>query len=102
MIVRVSTGTFEASQFEDIERTLREAGERLVPEIRKLAGCLHYYAAIDRTACRIVNVSAWDSLEHAQQMATLQAMQAEGALMRPKGVSFEPIINHETVWTITP
>jgi quinol monooxygenase YgiN len=100
MIVRISAGRFDATQFDDIDRTLRSGGERLVPQIRKLPGCLHYYAAIDRDACTIVNVSVWDSLEHAKQMAGLEAMRAEAALMGSKGVRFEPIVNYETAWTI--
>lgn len=102
MIVRISTGHFEASQYDAVHRTLTEGGARLVPAIREMAGCLHYYAGIDRESGRIINVSVWDTLEHAQRMAALQAMQAEGALMRSLGVRFEPIVNHETVWKITP
>lgn len=102
MIVRISTGHFEAGQYEAVQQLLTEGGDRLIPAIQKLAGCLHYYSAINREAGTIVNVSVWDSLEHAQQMASLQAMQAEGAQMRALGVRFDPILNHETVWTITP
>ena len=101
MIVRISTGHFEAAHADEIERTLREGGDRLVPVIRKLPGCLHYYAGLDRASGTIVNVSVWDTLEHALQMGTLEAMRAEGALMRSKGVRFDPIVNHETVWTIS-
>lgn len=101
MFVRISTGHFEASLCDEIDRTLREGGDRLVPHIRKLAGCVHYYAAINREANTIVNVSVWDSLEHAEQMATLKAMQEEGVLIRSKGVRFDPIVNYESVWTIT-
>jgi quinol monooxygenase YgiN len=100
-VVRISSGHFDASACEDIERTLREGGDRLVPHIRRLAGCIHYYAAINRETNTIVNVSVWDSLEHAEQMGTLKAMQDEGVLMRSKGVQFNPIVNYESVWTIT-
>jgi hypothetical protein len=100
-VVRISSGHFDASSYDDIERTLREGGERLVPHIRKLAGCIHYYAAINRESKTIVNVSVWDSLEHAEQMGTLKAMQDEAVLMRSKGVQFDPIVNYESVWTIT-
>ncbi len=102
MIVRLSTGHFEASHCEAVERTLREGGDRLVPAIRKLPGCLHYYAGINRAACSIINASVWDTLEHAEQMTSLVEMRAEGTLMRSLGVRFEPIINYEADWTITP
>lgn len=100
-VVRISLGRFDAGSYDDIERLLREGGERLIPEIRKLAGCLHYYAAINREAKTIVNVSVWDSLEPAKQMGTLKAMLDEGALMRSKGVQFDPIVSYESAWTIT-
>ncbi len=102
MIVRVSTAHFEASQYEEIERTLREGGARLVPAIRALPGCLHYYAGTNRAASAIINASVWDTLEHAEQMTSLAEMKAEGTLMRSKGVRFEPIINYEIDWTIKP
>ncbi len=102
MIVRISTGHFETSQYEEIERTLREGGERLVPVIRALPGCLHYYAGVNRAASAIINASVWDTLEHAEQMTSLEQMKTEGTLMRSKGVRFEPIVNYETDWTITP
>jgi hypothetical protein len=101
MFVRISMGHFDPAIHDDIERTLREGGARLIPHINKLAGCIHYYAAINREASTIVNVSIWDSLEHAEQMSSLPAMADEGNLMRSKGLRFDPIINYESVWTIT-
>ena len=102
MFVRLSVGHFDPTQFEEINRLLREGGPRLIPSIKQLQGCRHYYAGIDRASKSIVNVSVWDTREHAEQMASLQAMQDEGALMRSKGVRFDPIVNYETVWEITP
>ncbi|HYV44212.1 MAG TPA: hypothetical protein VFA20_05090 [Myxococcaceae bacterium] len=102
MIVRISTGHFDADKHEAVKKLLTEGGERLIPAIKKLPGCLHYYSAIDRAAGKIVNVSVWDTLEHAQQMESLQEMRAEGQKMTALNVRFDPIINHETVWTITP
>ena len=101
MVVRVSTGHFEPSQLAAVERTLEEGGSRLIPAIQKLPGCRHYYAALQREANAIINVSVWDSLEHAAQMGSLEEMRREGALMRSLGVRFEPILNYETAWTIT-
>ena len=99
-VVRISIGRFDKSVYGAVERLLRDGRERLVPAIEKLPGCLRYEVGISRDANTITNVSIWDTLEHAGQMASLQAMQAEGNLMRSKGVRFDPIINYETVWEI--
>ncbi len=100
MIVRVSIGHFEGGALEQVEQLLREGGDRLIPAIRGLRGCRHYYVGIDRSRNAIVNVSVWETLQDAMQMASLRAMQQEGERMRAIGVRFEPITNHETVWTI--
>ena len=96
--VRISRGQFDPAQFDEIDRLLRESGETLIPAIRRLAGNLHYYAGIDRASGTMVNVSVWETLEHAQQMAGLAEMAAQAAIFRDKGVRFEPIVNYETVW----
>jgi len=44
----------------------------------------------------------WDSLSHAHQLDTLQAMLAQRPILGALGVTFEVITNHETLWTITP
>ncbi len=102
MIVRISTGFFDAHRYEDVKKLLTEGGDRLIPAIKKLPGLLHYYSAIDKDSGKIVNVSVWDTLEHAKQMASLQEMRAEGQKMTALNVRFDPIVNHETVWAITP
>jgi len=102
MIVRISTGHFDAARYEEVRKLLTEGGDRLIPAIKKLPGCLHYYAAVNKEAGKIVNVSVWDTLEHAQQMGSLQEMRAEGLKMTALNVRFDPIVNHETTWTITP
>ncbi len=99
-VVRISTGRFDAGVYDEVDRLMRDGQKRLVPAIEKLPGCLRYEAGISRDANTITNVSIWDTLEHAQQMASLQAMQTEGILMRSKGVRFDPIINYEVVWEI--
>jgi hypothetical protein len=102
MIVRISTGYFDADKHDAVKKLLTEGGERLIPAIKKLPGLVHYYSAIDKAAGKIVNVSVWDTLEHAQQMASLKEMHAEGLKMTALNVRFDPMVNYETVWTITP
>ena len=100
-IVRISRGSFPPEKYEIVRSRLDEAQKTLVPAIRSLAGCLHYFAAIDRESSSMVNVSVWDSLAHAQQMQTLSAMQDLAGEFTREGVRFErPVVNYETLWEI--
>jgi hypothetical protein len=101
-VVRISRGRFDAANVADVERLLKESEKALREALTKLPGLLHYYVGIDRGRCSVTNVSVWDSLAHAHQMDTLQAMLAQRPVLEAGGVVFEPITNHETVWTITP
>jgi hypothetical protein len=98
--VRISRGHFAPDQFEEIDRMLRESGEVLIPAISRLPGNRHYYAGIDRASGTMVNVSVWETLEHAQQMATLPEMRALAGSFGDKGVRFETIVNYQTAWEI--
>jgi quinol monooxygenase YgiN len=101
-IVRISRASFAPEKFEAIKNRLDEAQGSLVPAIRRLAGCQHYFAAIDRQSSTMVNVSVWRSLADAQKMQTLAPMLALAEDFTREGVRFErPIINYETVWTIS-
>jgi quinol monooxygenase YgiN len=98
-IVRISRASFPPESYEKIKTRLDEAQKALVPAIRGLTGCLHYFAAIDRESSTMVNVSVWRSLADAQQMQTLAPMQALAEEFRRESVRFErPIINYETLW----
>ena len=100
-IVRISRGSFAPEKYETIKARLEAAQTSLVPAIRQLAGCLHYFAAIDRESSSMVNVSVWRSLADAQQMQTLGPMLALAEDFTREGVRFErPIINYETLWAV--
>jgi hypothetical protein len=101
-IVRISRGSFAPEKYETIKSRLDAAQKSLLPAIRGLAGCLHYFAAIDRESSSMVNVSVWRSLVDAQQMQTLGPMLALAEEFTREGVHFErPIINYETLWAIS-
>jgi quinol monooxygenase YgiN len=101
MIVRISRGSFEASRYADIEKRLRDSGQSLIPAIQKLPGMIKYYVGIDRESSTMVNVSIWENLEAAQQMASLKEMLALAGEFQSVGVTFErPIVNYETLWTL--
>jgi quinol monooxygenase YgiN len=100
-IVRISRGAFSPEQYQTIKTRLDAAQKSLVPAIRQLAGCLHYFAAIDRESSSMVNVSVWRSLADAQQMQTLGPMLALAEEFTREGVRFErPILNYETLWQL--
>ena len=102
-IVRISRGSFSPEQYETVRARLDAAQTTLVPAIRLLAGCLHYFVAIDRDSGSMVNVSVWRSLADARQMQTLAPMLALADEFTREGVRFErPIINYETLWQIEP
>jgi hypothetical protein len=100
-IVRISRGSFSPEQYESIKTRLEASQTLLVPAIRQLNGCLHYFAAIDRESSSMVNVSVWRSWADAQQMQTLAPMRALAEEFTREGVRFDrPIINYETLWQI--
>ena len=100
-IVRISRGSFAPEKYETIKTRLDAAQTSLIPAIRRLSGCLHYFAAIDRESSSMVNVSVWRSLAEAQQMQTLGPMLALAEDFTREGVTFErPIINYETLWAV--
>jgi hypothetical protein len=100
-ILRISRGSFKPEDYESIKTRLDEAQKTLVPAIRKLSGCMHYWVGIDRTTNMMVNVSVWMSLANAKQMETLAPMLALASEFVKLGVAFErPIANYETIWQI--
>ena len=102
-VVRISRGSFPPEKYQAIKSRLDASQTTLVPAIRRLSGCLHYFAAIDRDSSSMVNVSIWRSLADAQQMQTLAPMLALAETFTREGVRFErPVINYETLWEIDP
>ncbi len=98
-IIRISRGSFKPEDFERIQKLLDESQHTLIPAIRQMTGCLHYWAGIDRHSNAMVNVSVWRSLHDAKQMETLAPMLALAQEFIELGVRFErPIINYEVRW----
>jgi hypothetical protein len=101
MIIRLSRGKYPPTQHDAMAQRLSDSAASLLPAIKGLPGCLSYYAAIDEESCTLVNVSVWDTLAHAQAMATLAPMLALAGEFAALGVEFErPIINYETLWSL--
>jgi quinol monooxygenase YgiN len=100
-VVRISKGAFKPEDFDRVRAMLEESQKSLIPAIRQLPGCLHYWAAIDPVSSTMVNVSVWTALEDAKQMESLREMQALAAEFVKAGVQFErPIANYTGLWQI--
>ncbi len=99
-VVRVSRGSFDPRRFAEVDAVNKKVSEYLVPAIQRLPGLIHYYAGVSPEGS-IVNVSVWESDEHAAQMGRLKEMtvDARGA-EEAAGVTFIPIVNYPINWTI--
>jgi quinol monooxygenase YgiN len=101
MFVRISKARYPADRHDLVAQRLADSATILVPAIRALPGCLSYHAGCDPVTNSMVNVSTWDTLEHAQAMASLAAMQALAQDFLALGVEFErPIANYPVSWTL--
>lgn len=100
-VVRLSKGRFDPDRYAIVRQRLDESKRTLVPAIRALRGCLHFWAGVDPASNTLVNVSVWTSIDAARQMETLAAMRALADEFTQLGVTFErPIANYETLWEI--
>ncbi len=69
--------------------------------VRALSGNLGYFAGIDRSNNAMHNVSLWESVEDANQMASFPPMLDLAGEFIALGVRFQrPILNFETLWSI--
>lgn len=103
-VVRVSRVTFDPKLYADIAGLDKKVSEYLVPAIERLPGFLHMYAGVSPEGS-FVQISVWDTEEHAAQMDQLKEMNvtARGEFTAA-GVSFGPehatIVNYPITWTI--
>lgn len=99
-VVRVSRGSFDPARFAEVERMRHETCAYLAPAIAPMEGLLAYYAGTAREGS-IVDVSLWDSDEHARQMVELKEMVVDArAAAEALGVTFIPIVNHPLSWHV--
>ena len=99
-VVRVARGSFDPSRFAQVDALNKKDSEYLVPAIRQLPGLIHWYAGVSPEGS-IVNVSVWDSGEHAAQMDRLKEMTVDArGEMQAVGVTFNPTVVYPVNWTI--
>ena len=100
-VIRISTGKFDADIAAIVEKKLQESQARLEDGIRAMSGNIAYYVGIDRISNAMHNVSVWESVADANQMAVFEPMLALGAEFAALGVRFDrPILNCDTLWQL--
>ena len=100
-VIRISIGKFDADKAAIVEDKLRESRARLENGIRAMNGNIAYYVGIDRSNNAMHNVSVWETVADANQMATFAPMIALGAEFAALGVRFDrPILNCNTLWQL--
>ena len=98
--VRVSRASFDPSRFAEVDAMNTKTSEYLIPAVGRLPGLLHFYAGVSPGGSA-VQVSVWDSGEHATQLDHLKEMAVDArGEAEAVGVTFHPIVNHPVNWTI--
>jgi hypothetical protein len=99
-VLRVSRVTFGPSRFAEVDALNTKQAEYLIPAIKQLPGLIHWYSGLTQDG--FVQISVWDSDEHAAQMDHLKEMAvvARGEMTAIGGLTFHPIVNYPITWTI--
>jgi hypothetical protein len=99
-VIRISIGKFDAVKALIVEEKLHESRAGLENGIRAMNGNIAYYVGI-RSNNAMHNVSFWETVADANQMATFAPMIALGAEFAALGVRFDrPILNCNTLWQL--
>jgi hypothetical protein len=100
-VVRVSRASFDPNRYDEVDAASKKSAEYIIPAIRRLPGLIHFYAGVSPKGS-IVQVSVWDTDEHAAALDRLKEMVVDGRRdMEAVGVTFTPIFNHPIDWTWT-
>jgi hypothetical protein len=99
-VVRVSRATFDPSRFAEVDAMNKKTSEYLIPAIKRLPGLIHFFAGVSPEGSA-VQVSVWDTDEHAAQLDHLTEMTVDArGEAEAVGVAFTPIVNYPVGWTI--
>ena len=97
-VVRVSILAFPAEQLVEAERLMTDS-EQGLSGILDLRGLRSYTCGLDRETNQFVNVSEWDTVADAAQMATFQPMLDLAGSVLALGATFlRPTPNFEQLW----
>ncbi len=101
MVVRISKGRFDPARAAEVRAGLDESRRSLEPAIRRLRGLVAYHVGIDVETSTMTNTSVWRTREDAMQMRGLPEMLALRGTFETLGVEFDPITNHEVLWSLS-
>ena len=100
-VIRISVGKFDSDKAAVVEEKLHGSRAHLENGIRAMNGNIAYYVGIDRSNNAMHNVSVWETVADANQMATFAPMLALAAEFSALGVRFDsPILNCDTLWQL--
>lgn len=100
-VVRISRATFEPGRFAEVDAASKKTSEYIIPALRRLPGLLHFYSGVSPKG-EVVQISIWDTDEHAAQLNQLKEMVVDGRRdMEAAGVRFTPIFHYPIDWTWT-
>ena len=100
-VVRVSIFRVAPDKFDMFVRLMEEAETALGPGIRAMPGFQDFVSGADRETLSLVNVSYWDTVEHAKQLDHFQPMLELGRRYAELGAQFErPIMNYAPLWRL--
>ena len=101
-VIRISRANFDPSRFAEVDAMSKKTSEYIIPALRRLPGLIDFYAGVSQKGS-VVQVSVWDSDEHAAQLNTLKEMVVDGRRdMEAVGVTFTPIVHYpiDRTWTV--
>lgn len=101
-VLRISQATFDPSQFNEVEAMSKKTSEYIIPALRQLPGLLHFYSGVSPDGS-VVQVSIWDTDDHAAQLNNLKEMVVIGRRdMESVGVKFIPITHYpiDQTWIV--
>ena len=98
--IRVSRATFDPSRFAEVDVMNTRTSKYLIPAIQRLPGLIRFYVGVSPRGSA-VQVSVWDSEEHAAQLDRLAEMTVDArGEAEAVGMTFTPIVNYPINWTI--
>jgi hypothetical protein len=99
-VVRVSGGSFDPARFAEVQEMTIATSRYLIPAVEALPGLISFFAGTHPDGS-LVQISVWDSEEHARQLDDLREMAviARGEAEKA-GVTFMKIFNYPIVWSI--
>jgi hypothetical protein len=99
-VIRASPASFDPARFAEVDAMNMRTSEYLIPAIERLPGLIHFYAGVSPEGSA-VQVSLWDSAEHAAQLDRLKEMTVDArGEAEACGVKFRPIVTCPINWTI--